>query len=77
MTKMPDKEQPVGTRRILIITYHYPPSEEGNPYLTNSWVRYLPEMGWEPIVLTSLKATHETQDDSTEIIAKELRSTLY
>ena len=59
----------VGKRkRVLIIAYHYPPSEEGNPYPTDSWVRYLPEMGWDPFVLTCLKSPHEKKDGGTSSI---------
>lgn len=40
------------TKNLLVITYHYPPDPISNPYPTASWVKYLPEFGWEPIVLT-------------------------
>lgn len=39
-------------RKVLLITYHYPPDPVSNPYPTGSWVKYLPEFGWESLVLT-------------------------
>ena len=44
------------TRRVLMIAYHYPPSEGSSGIQrTVKFVRYLPDFGWHPIVL----APHE------------------
>lgn len=51
-------------RKILIIAYHYPPDPISNPYPTASWVKHLPEFGWEPIILTrSPKAEAESMGE--------------
>jgi len=41
------------TKRILMIAYHYPPIlGSSGVHRTFRFARYLPEFGWEPIVLT-------------------------
>lgn len=40
------------TRRLLLISYHFPPSSEVAGKPTARLVRYLPKFGWEPVVLT-------------------------
>ena len=40
-------------RRVLMIAYHYPPLRGGSGiHRTLSFTRYLPQSGWEPLVLT-------------------------
>ncbi len=38
---------------VLILSFHYPPDIVANAFPTQSWVKYLPEYGWKPIVLTN------------------------
>jgi len=35
------------------VCFHYPPDISANPYPTSSWAKYLGQVGWKPIVLTS------------------------
>jgi len=45
--------RPAGpTRRLLMVTYDFPPSLEMGGRACAQIARYLPEYGWEPIVLT-------------------------
>lgn len=39
-------------RKVLILTYHYPPCGAVGEVRPAKFVRYLPELGWEPAVLT-------------------------
>jgi hypothetical protein len=39
-------------KNVLLISYHYPPSMEVGALRPSKFVKYLPEYGWEPIVLT-------------------------
>ena len=41
-------------KKVLIITYHFPPKPGIAPIRPAGLAKYLPENGWEPIVLTSL-----------------------
>lgn len=40
-------------RRVLVITYHFPPSVEIGARACAQISRYLPRYGWEPVVLTA------------------------
>jgi len=39
-------------KKVLVISYYFPPEKQADPYPTYSWVKYLGEYGWEPVVLT-------------------------
>jgi glycosyltransferase involved in cell wall biosynthesis len=39
-------------RKLLVIAYHFPPLASSGMYRSLEFVRYLPEHGWEPTVLT-------------------------
>ena len=39
-------------RRVLVVTYHYPPSPAVGALRPAKFVKYLPDYGWDPIVLT-------------------------
>jgi glycosyltransferase involved in cell wall biosynthesis len=40
-------------KRVLIITYHFPPRPGIAPIRPAGLAKYLPEYGWEPIILTA------------------------
>src|SRR5438034_574711 len=50
-------------KKLLLITYHYPPSAAVGAIRPSKCVRYLPELGWQPIVLTV--STQTATGDST------------
>ena len=46
------KRESTETRRVLFISYSFPPSMEMGAYSCAQIARYLPLYGWEPVVLT-------------------------
>src|SRR5437773_2607869 len=62
-------------KRIAIVTSHFPPSNLAGVHRARLWAQYLPEFGWEPIVLTAhWKYYEESLDQSLlEFVAPELR----
>jgi len=46
------KHESTETRRVLFISYSFPPSTEMGAYSCAQIARYLPLYGWEPVVLT-------------------------
>jgi len=51
-------------KRILMIAYHFPPlAGSSGIQRTLRFVRYLPEFGWEPIVLTAHPRAYERSSD--------------
>lgn len=50
-------------KRVLMIAFHFPPVAMGSGHLrTLGFVRYLPEMGWEPTVLSANSAAFPRVD---------------
>lgn len=43
----------IKAKRLIIVSYFYPPQQQSVPYPTSSWVKYLLALGWEITVLTS------------------------
>ena len=41
------------TRRVLVVSYFFPPDPAVGGLRVGKFVRYLPELGWEPTVLTA------------------------
>jgi len=41
----------VANRRVLIIAYYFPPISSGGTFRTLKFAKYLPELGWDPIVV--------------------------
>lgn len=56
--------------KVLVISYYFPPMGLSGVQRTLKFVKYLPEFGWEPIVLTSFPeeyyAFDETLDEEIE-----------
>jgi len=46
-------------RRVLIITYYFPPISSGGTFRLLKFAKYLPEFGWDPIVVCA----RPTEDD--------------
>jgi glycosyltransferase involved in cell wall biosynthesis len=59
-----------GTRKILIVSYHFPPDAEVGGTRPAKFAKYLPEFGWTPYVLT-IKEKHIAVRDEDRL--KELK----
>src|SRR5512132_2126966 len=55
---------PDGVRKLLVIAYFFPPAGVVGVYRTLKFVKYLPEFGWEPVVLTVSNARFPVYDES-------------
>lgn len=53
---------PAVTRRVLVVTYFFPPLGGGGVQRTLKHVTYLPAAGWEPVVLTARDPDYEIRD---------------
>lgn len=49
-------------KKILIIAYYFPPIGGGGVQRTVKFVKYLPEFGWEPIILTVKDVAYRSYD---------------
>jgi len=62
-------------KRVAIVTSHFPPSNLAGVHRSRLWAQYLPEFGWEPIVVTAhWKFYEEALDWSlSELVSADLR----
>ena len=51
-------------KRVLVVAYYFPPAGAVGVYRTLKFVKYLPEFGWSPIVLTTANGKFPTYDAS-------------
>ena len=51
-------------KKVLIITYYWPPSGGGGVQRWLKMAKYLPEYGWEPVILTPDNPDFELKDES-------------
>ncbi|QOI98465.1 MAG: glycosyltransferase family 4 protein [Flammeovirgaceae bacterium] len=51
-------------KRVLIITYYWPPSGGSGVQRWLKFVKYLPQFGWEPFVFTPENPSFELKDES-------------
>ncbi|MCG8603694.1 glycosyltransferase family 4 protein [bacterium] len=60
------------SRKVLIITYYFPPSGGAGVQRTLKFVKYLRKFGWEPVVLTVKNGDYPAYDESlfTDVPAK-------
>jgi glycosyltransferase involved in cell wall biosynthesis len=54
----------VAVKRVLIVTYYWPPSGGGGVQRWLKFVKYLRDFGWEPIIYTPKNPDFELQDES-------------
>jgi glycosyltransferase involved in cell wall biosynthesis len=52
------------TKKVLIITYYWPPSGGPGVQRVLKFAKYLPEFGWEPIILTVKNGEYPAIDNS-------------
>lgn len=55
-----------GLKRVLIITYHWPPSGGITVLRCLKIAKYLREFGWEPVIFTAKNASYQYLDYSNE-----------
>ncbi len=62
-------------RRALIISYYFPPMGYSGVQRTAKFVKYMPDFGWEPVVLTINPKSYYAFDDTLlkEIESKNIR----
>ena len=53
-----------GKKKVLIITYYFPPSGGSGVQRTLKFIKYLRQFDWEPIILTAKDADYPTYDES-------------
>lgn len=51
------------TRRVALVSGHFPPSNLVGAQRARLWSRYLPEFGWEPVVVTGDPSRYEERPD--------------
>jgi len=51
-------------KKVLIITYYWPPASSPGVYRFLKFARYLREFGWEPIILTVKNGSYPSMDTS-------------
>ncbi|MGA7161079.1 MAG: glycosyltransferase family 4 protein [Bacteroidota bacterium] len=51
-------------KKILIITYYFPPSGGPGVQRVLKFAKYLPEFGWEPVILTVKDGDYPARDES-------------
>ena len=51
-------------KKVLVISYYFPPSGGPGVQRVLKFVKYLPEFGWEPVVLTVKDANFPARDES-------------
>jgi len=54
------------TKRVLIIAYNFPPMGGGGVQRTVKFVKYLPDFGWEPVVVTASDPSYWAVDASLD-----------
>lgn len=52
------------SKRVLIITYYWPPSAGSGVQRWLKFAKYLPEFGWEPVIFTPENPDFELRDES-------------
>lgn len=51
------------TRRIALVSGHFAPSNLVGAHRARLWARYLPEFGWQPVIVTGDPARYEERPD--------------
>jgi glycosyltransferase involved in cell wall biosynthesis len=61
-------------RRVLFLAYHFPPVGGGGVQRSVKFVRYLPELGYEPVVVTGAGPSDDRWTPEDETLAAEIPS---
>ncbi|MBN1348408.1 glycosyltransferase family 4 protein [candidate division KSB1 bacterium] len=60
-------------KKVLIVTYYFPPSGGAGVQRVLKFVKYLPEFGWQPVILAPLNADYPAYD---ETLTREIPNTI-
>ncbi|MEO0557128.1 MAG: glycosyltransferase [Bacteroidota bacterium] len=63
--------------RLLVVAYYFPPAGGAGVQRATKWVKYLPEMGVEPVVLTVREGAYPHRDNTLaqEVVGAEVHRT--
>ena len=53
-------------KKVLVLTYYWPPGSSAGVYRWLKFTKYLREFGWEPVIYTATDASHALVDTSLE-----------
>ncbi|MFN0159103.1 MAG: glycosyltransferase family 4 protein [Bacteroidota bacterium] len=69
------KSESAGPKRVLVIAYYFPPMGLSGVQRTLKFVKYLPQFGWQPTVLTVDEVGYYAQDDTllSELESRDIR----
>jgi glycosyltransferase involved in cell wall biosynthesis len=59
---MMNQSEGMPLRKVLFITYHFPPSAASGTFRILGFTRYLPEFGWQPVVVAPPRTPWEPVD---------------
>ncbi len=62
----PSLHMPPLRKKVLVVTYYFPPSGGAGVQRTLKFVKYLPAYGWQPVVLTARNADYPAYDLTLE-----------
>ena len=65
------KKNITNLKKVLVVTYYWPPSGGPGVQRVLKYCKYLPKYGWEPIILTVLNGDFPVLDKS---LSKEVRN---
>ena len=51
-------------KKVLIITYYWPPSGKASLYWPLGIIKHLPQFGWQPLVLTVKEESFSQTDEN-------------
>lgn len=66
----------ISTRRVLFITFHFPPCVDVGAYTCAQIARHLPRYAWEPVVLTAAERYYPVLDHRITPTAEVIRTSL-
>ncbi len=58
------RKMPALKKKVLIVTYYFPPSGGSGVQRPLKFIKYLREFGWEPVVLTAKNADYPAYDET-------------
>lgn len=59
-------------RRVLVLAYHFPPVGGGGVQRSLKFVRYLPEFGWQPVVVTGCAGRRDRWTPADDSLSEEV-----